>query len=202
VLDCYSTTTDSKESLTVRWESLFADLEAQAAFEARAEAFAEISERTRIESSKIRLADRLGSSEGSEVRVRCLGGCAVSGLLRRAGEGWLLLAEPAGREAIIAVSALVAVTGSHRLSSAPGTSGQVTARLGLSHVLRAVARDRSPARVELVDGSAIDGTIDRVGADFIEVAAHAPGEYRRRAEVRAVMLAAMSQIAVIRRDAD
>jgi hypothetical protein len=68
--------------------------------------------------------------------------------------------------------------------------------------LRAISRDRSPARIELVDGSAIDGTIDRVGADFIEVAAHAPGEYRRRGEVRGVMLAAVGHIAVVRRDAD
>ena len=34
----------------------------------------------------------------------------------------------------------------------------------------------------------VDATIDRVGADFVEVATHAAGEVRRRDEVREVEL--------------
>ena len=45
----------------------------------------------------------------------------------------------------------------------------MAARLGLGSALRALARDRARVTVHLVDGSAVAGTIDRVGADFLEV---------------------------------
>jgi hypothetical protein len=53
--------------------------------------------------------------------------------------------------------------------------------------------------VELVDGTALDATIDRVGADFVEVATHAAGELRRRGEVRDVEVIPTAGIAAIRR---
>jgi hypothetical protein len=43
------------------------------------------------------------------------------------------------------------------------------------------------------------GTIDRVGADFIEVATHPAGEARRRADVRDVELVTLAAIAAVRR---
>jgi len=51
----------------------------------------------------------------------------------------------------------------------------------------------------VIDGTAIDGTIDRLGADFVEVAQHAAGELRRRDQVREVALVPLSALAVVRR---
>ena len=65
-------------------------------------------------------------------------------------------------------------------------------------VLRATARRTA---VHLIDGTTADGTIDRIGADFVEIAAHAAGELRRRSEVRDVLVAPLSAVAAVRRQA-
>jgi hypothetical protein len=66
--------------------------------------------------------------------------------------------------------------------------------------LRGIARDRSVVRIDLTgtDG-ALDGTIDRVGADFVDVAEHPPGEPRRRGNVRSSVLVPTAAIAAVRR---
>ena len=58
-------------------------------------------------------------------------------------------------------------------------------RYQLALALRELARRREPVRVELVDGTSCDGTIESVGSDYLEVAEHDLGEARRRAAVRA-----------------
>jgi hypothetical protein len=75
----------------------------------------------------------------------------------------------------------------------------VESRIGIRQLLRAIARDRSPVRVHLLDGSVVDATIDRVGADFIEVATHLPGERRRRADVSDVLIVPLAAITAVAR---
>jgi hypothetical protein len=184
----------------VRWEGLFADLEAQASELTAAEFGAEVEGRTRIEGGQLGLIDRLRPAVDSAVMIRCRGAMTVTGKIRRVSPQWLLIAEDAGREAVVSVAAIATVSGLGRLSAAPNTMGQVESRLGLRHALRGVARDRSAVRIFLADSTVIDGTVDRVGADFVEVAVHAAGEARRRGEVRDVVAVAISEIAVVRRD--
>jgi hypothetical protein len=50
---------------------------------------------------------------------------------------------------------------------------------------RELARRREPVRVELVDATRCDGTIEAVGSDYLEIAEHELGEARRRVAVRA-----------------
>ena len=185
----------------MRWDVLFADLEAQASALDTAQCAAEIEERARIELRRIRLQDRLRPARESAVRVRCLGGFAVTGTVTRVGAEWLLLDEGGNREALVVTATLISVSGLGRLSAAPDTEGVVESRLGLSHALRGIARDRSTAAVHLVEGTVADGTIDRIGADFVEVAAHAPGELRRRSEVRDVLVVPLSAVVAVRRQA-
>jgi hypothetical protein len=127
------------------------------------------------------------------------GAGAVEGELREVGSQWLLVAEPQGQEALIPLAAVVAVRGLGPLSGAPGSAGQVFERLGLGAALRAIARDRAAVAVTVSDGTSLAGTIDRVGADFIEVSTHAPGEPRRRTEVTGVVLVPFAALAVVRR---
>lgn len=132
------------------------------------------------------------------MKLRCLGGLVLSGTLGSVGADWLLLDEGAGREAIVATAALTSVAGLGRLAAADGSA--LGTKLGIGQVLRGVARDRSALRACLTDASVIDGTLDRVGLDYVEIAAHAPGELRRRSEVRQVLLVPISSLAVLRRD--
>jgi hypothetical protein len=184
----------------MRWDQLFADLEAQADALDLLERGGEIDERARIELSRVALFDRLRPGVGQVVRVRCPAGVTVGGRLVRVGAQWLLVDEAGGRQALVVASAIMVVSGLGRLAASPGSQGVVESRLGLAHALRGIARDRSPVRLELVDGTSLDGTIDRVGADFVELAAHAAGEARRRAEVRELVVVATAALAVVRRD--
>jgi hypothetical protein len=54
-------------------------------------------------------------------------------------------------------------------------------------------------QVRLTDGRTVIGTLDRVGADFVELAEHAAGEPRRAAEVRDVLLLPVQAIVLVRR---
>lgn len=184
----------------MRWEGLFADLEAQAEALEIAERAAEIDERARVELGRIRLLDRLRPAIGWSVRLRCLGD-AVAGAVRRVGPDWVLLDEGGGREAVVATASLVGVSGLSRFSAVPDTESTVESRLGLRHVLRAIARDRSAVRITDRSGGTLDGTIDRLGADFIEVAEHAAGEARRWTGVREVAVVPLAALTVVRRNA-
>jgi hypothetical protein len=184
----------------MRWDGLFADLEAQASALSIAERGAEIEDRTRYETGQLALIDRLRPATGTELRLRCLGGVVVRGLLRRAHPEWLLLDEAAGREALVPVAAVCSFAGLGRTATPAAASSVLDARLGLRHALRLLARDRSNLRVHLVDAAVLDGTLDRVGADFAEIAVHAVGESRRRAAVTEVLSVPFRAMVALRRD--
>lgn len=183
----------------MRWNALFDDLEAQAADLERAERAAEVDERTRAEVGALHVLDRLRAAAGNSLQLHMRGPLQLSGELRRTGPDWALLDEGAGREALVAFGAVLRVSGLGRVSAVPGSAGIVESRLGLRHALRGIARDRSAVRLHLLDGSVLPATVDRVGADFIEVAVHAPGEPRRRSEVREVALVTLSALVAVRR---
>ncbi|MGI8695236.1 MAG: hypothetical protein ACR2JQ_01055 [Mycobacteriales bacterium] len=181
----------------MRWERLFADLEAQAEAAAAGELAGEVASRTRHEVGTLRLVDRLRPAIGAPVRITCDGAEEVAGALRAVGADWLLVSESSGREAVVALGHVCAVSGTGALSAVPGSEGKVTARLGLRNSLRGIARDRAPVRV-LTSGGPMAGTIDRVGADFIEIALHAQGEARRARSVLGVRAVPIAAIILVR----
>ncbi len=185
----------------MRWEDLFADLEAQAVTLGQLERSAEVEERVRAESARLMLGDRLRANTGRELALRCTGGLALRGALRRTGSDWLLLQEATAGEALVPIGAVHTIAGLGRLSSPPGSETAVAAGLGLRSMLRGVARDRTPVQAHLSDGTAVAGTVDRVGADFVEFALHAAGESRRAADVRGALTVASSALVAVRRGA-
>jgi hypothetical protein len=182
----------------MRWQRLFADLSAQwEEAEASAER-AESASRARAEFGSVRLADRLRGAEGARVVLRCRGAGQVTGALTAVGPDWILLTDDRGAEVLVAAPAVLAVAGLGRLTAAPAEEGAVRARLDLRRAVRGLARDRSVVQVVLADGAVVTGTIDRVGADFCEIAEHALDEARRGGAVHGVTAVALSALAVVR----
>jgi hypothetical protein len=185
--------------VNMRWHDLFDDLEAQYDAARHAELAAEVGERSRRELALVRLVDRLRPAVGQSLSVRVRGGGAAEGQLLAVGPDWLLLAEPGGREALVAMAAVVSIGGLAAQSAAGGSEGEVAARLTLAFALRGIVRDRSAVILTYVDGSGATGTLDRVGLDFAEIAEHPPGEARRRSMVRSVRTVPFWALAVVRR---
>lgn len=183
----------------MRWDELFADLEARADAIDTAARSAEIDERTRGEIGALGMHERLRAAVDTPLRLRLSGQLALVATLLRVGPDWLLLTEDGGREAVVPTAHVLGVRGLARYSAAPGTGGRVESRLGLRHALRGIARDRSSCRLHLADATTLDATLDRVGADFVEVATHGAGELRRRNEVRDVELVPLRALVAVRR---
>jgi hypothetical protein len=151
----------------MRWESLFADMEAQLAAARLADVRADVAELARAERASITLAARARSSAGRQVRVLVGGSDVVEGELIDAAPQWLLLATSPARRALVPLRAAVAVDG--LAPHAAPYAGSVESRLGLGHALRALARDRVAVRVRTGDVD-LTGRIERVGADHLDLA--------------------------------
>ena len=86
------------------------------------------------------------------------------------------------------------------------TARPLDARAGLSErmtfgfVMRDVARRRAPVSLGLLSGRVLTGTIDRAGADHLDVALHEPGAPRRAGDVLGYRLVPFSAIAWARLD--
>jgi hypothetical protein len=185
----------------MRWSQFFADLESQADALATAELDSEVAERTRIEVAALPLADRLRAAEGRPVGVDCGAAGILHGRLARGGGDWLLLADGSGRETVVALGAVLSVSGLPRWSAAQVSAAEslVSSALGLRHALRALARDRAAVRLVRVDGTTLAGTVDRVGRDFLELAEHPLGEPRRPEVVSRVWTVPLTVVALVRR---
>jgi hypothetical protein len=180
----------------VRWDDLFRDLEAQLAAAEGEELDAEVADRTRRESARLGLVDRARGAVGSRITAQVRGAGPVRGVLLEVGSQWLLVGEDGGREAVLPLPAVLSVAGLTAWSGVPGAAGQVFDRLGLGSALRGIARDRAPVSVQLLDGSTVSGTIDRVGADFLELSTRDVAEPVRtgRPVVRTVPFAAVAVV--------
>lgn len=163
----------------VGWEELFADLEAQWDAQLRLELDAEVADRTRRERALVDLVSRLAASLGSPLTVRLVAGPPVSGVVADVGDGWL--AVTSGRRSVLLV--LDAVVGLEGL--ARGADPATTARrFGVGYALRGISRDRAVVTVLDRAGGTLTGTVDRVGADHLEVSMHHADEPRRPANLR------------------
>jgi hypothetical protein len=151
----------------MRWDALFADMEAQLDAARTADLAVEVAELTRAEQATVRLSDRLRAARGGLIAVRTRGDDQVSGVLIDGASEWILL-DGHGRSALVPLAAVTAVRGLTRHSA--GATGVVERRLTLGHALRAVARDRSVVQV-VTDGGELTGRVERVGADYLDLSA-------------------------------
>jgi hypothetical protein len=182
----------------MRWQQLFADLQAQFEEEEAAAERGESASRARAEIGAVTLAQRLRGSIGSGLSLRCAGAGQVTGVLTEVGVDWLLLDDERSRPSLVAAAAVRSVAGLGRRTAAAEDVGVVRGRLDLRRALRGLARDRSAVQVVLDDGSALTGTVDRVGADYVEIAEHPVDVPRRGDAVTRVTAVVIGAIAVVR----
>lgn len=179
----------------MRWDELFADMEAQLAAERFRDVEREAAELTRAETAEALLQDRFLGCEGAAVKAGLRGGSSARGEVTGAGMGWVMLQDSAV-ELLVPLESVLWVEGLDRRRSDP----QRRSRLGLGQAVRALAQARAAVRVLLVDGvpgGSLEGTIDRAGRDHLDLAMHPDDEFRRRRAVRAMRTVPFSAIACV-----
>jgi hypothetical protein len=159
--------------VTMTWDeqlfALFDDLEQQATGLFQAERDAEIADRGQMEYATVTLASRLMASIDHSIVLEVVGVGSVSGTLLRVSREWCLMSGH-GQEWIIRLAAICQVRGASARSVAE-IAWSPMSRLGLGSALRRIVAARERCLLHLLDGSRHDVHPERVGADFVEVAA-------------------------------
>lgn len=153
------------------WEEqlldLFEDLESQAEVLYGAERAPEVADRSRAEYRAVTLASRFMASLDQDLVVHVAGVGPVAGSLERVGDGWVLL-RGAGQDWAVPLDAVHSVLGvSPR--SVPEVAWPRVAGLGLGSFLRRLAEEEQPCVLHLRTGGRHEGTLLRVGGDFVEL---------------------------------
>ena len=193
----------------VHWDGLFEDLEGQLASEWEAERAALDAESERLRISRIELRARLRmlAAMTSSVTVELPIGQALTGRIDEIGADWIGMTPLAGRGmSLVPLTAVRGIRMDHGAMLAsldPALpASDLRERMTLGFVLRDLARRRIPVAIENVDGHRRHGTIDRAGADHLDLAVHDAGSPRRAQDVRAyavIAFAAVTRIDLERR---
>ena len=158
------------------WEddlfALFDDIEGRAEALYDSEREPELADRSRAEYQQVTLASRLMASIGAELTLDVIGVGSVTGRLDRLGDGWCLVTGPA-QDWVVALASVGVVHGVAE-RSVPEVAWSPLTRLGLGSALRRIADSGERCVLHLRDGSARDGVLRRVGADFVEL--HGAGD--------------------------
>lgn len=180
----------------MRWDGLFADLEAQLAQGQWQDTEAEAAEMTRGERAGITLADRLRAARGSAVQLRLCGGERLEMTVATVGESWLGGTDPGGG-LLVSLEAVHAVEGPLDMADPEHSAGR--RRLGIGSAYRTLSRARAGVVVMGRDGRSLgEGTIDRVGRDHFDLAVHPRDEHRRGRSVRGLRVIPFSAVQVVR----
>ena len=163
---------------------VFDDLEAEFEAGLRREAEQETIAAIRAELGSTVLWEQLARRMDSEV-VAFAAGRALRGDVVASYPEFLVLRDAGGAEHLIRYGPAVSFALPAEPPALRPAPGPAVRRYQFALALRELARRREPVRIGLGDGTSVDGTIEAVGSDYLEVAEHDPGEARRRAAVRA-----------------
>jgi hypothetical protein len=180
----------------MRWDGLFADLEAQLAHGQWRDTETEAAEMTRGERAGISLADRLRGALGQAVVLQVEGGDRLEVTLSTVGSAWLGGTDRNG-SLVVHLDAVTAVEG--LLATAAPEQSPGRRNLGIGSLYRTLSRSRAGVVVSGRDGRVLgEGTIDRVGQDHFDLAVHPRDEQRRGRNVRGVKVLPFSGVQLVR----
>lgn len=179
----------------MRWESLFADLEAQLERERAVDEDQLVIEGERHRLAGLTLVDRMKAfAPHREMQLRLVDGRLVRLSERSFGQGWLIgeVRPPRTGFGTMLVP-LHAVAGmvvdpdnlADTTSVVSDPAPRLSDRLRLPMVLRDLSRRRATVQITTA-AERVTGTIDRVASDHLDVAVHEPDLPRRASVVRTV----------------
>lgn len=193
----------------MHWDRLFEDLEGQLASEWEAERAALDAESERLRISRLDLRTRLRTlcAAHASAVLELPGQRALAAELEEIGADWLAASASGERgTSLIPLAAIRGIRLDHGalLASLDPTvpASPVRERMTLGFVLRDLARRRVPLTVEEHDGTAVHGTVDRAGADHLDLAVHDAGTPRRAQDVRAFRIIPLAGVVRVRVEAD
>jgi hypothetical protein len=196
----------------MRWDKLFDDLETQLEHELTAEEIDLGVEEERLRLGRLSLRDRivavLEQHPRSLLTATLVGGDRVRLRPDAVGRDWLSAeVEHGGTPSARCIVPLGAVTSltltgdqvRASLASAPEEApATLSQRLGITFVLRDLCRRRRAVDLVLTGGAGIHGTIDRVGRDHLDIAAHERGVARRDRAVTDYRIVSLASLVMVR----
>ena len=196
----------------MRWDRFFDDLEDQLASEWEAERAALDTEAERLRLSRVQLSERLtllAARDGASPTVASFDladGATVRASVTGVGADWVALAlvDGPGGAVVVPFASIGAVGLPHadllRTARPAPPRSPLADRLTFGFVLRDLVRRRAGVAVHLVSGRVLTGTIDRAGADHLDLAVHDQGAPRRADAVSGYRLVPFAAVAWIRAD--
>ncbi|WP_349426826.1 hypothetical protein [Microbacterium sp. LWS13-1.2] len=196
----------------MRWDRFFDDLEDQLASEWEAERAALDTEAERLRLSRVQLTERLTLLTARDPGVPVVAsfdladGTSVRASVTGVGADWvsLALAEGPVGAVIVPFAAISSIGMPHadllRTARPAPPRSPLADRLTFGFVLRDLVRRRAGVALHLVSGRVLTGTIDRAGADHLDLALHEPGAPRRTDAVAGYRLVPFVAIAWLRAD--
>jgi sRNA-binding regulator protein Hfq len=183
----------------MRWDALFGDLDAQWHAAKQLDLETEINELARLELAQSTFADALRGSLGAEVTAVLCNGVVLHGSLSRVEAQWLLLAS-GSRSIIVPLAKLRRITGAGSSLAPARTPVAYT----LASAMRVLSRNRSVVNLDL-DGPApgtVRGVLDRVGADYVQLAVVTDGAARSQDNHAGTMLIPLQGIVSVASSAE
>lgn len=148
----------------MRWDELFAELEAEFSASAHQESEAEITDMMHAEIATLSFVDRIRHRFGEELNLRLRNGEVRRGRVNDVTNAWVMLHE-GHRRYLIPYAAIAAAW---PLGGAASPASGVAAKITLGNALRALARGGVDVGV-VTDGAALRGRLGKVGSDFVDV---------------------------------
>lgn len=181
----------------VHWDRLFEDLEGQLAAEWESERAVLDAESERLRISRLDMRSRLRvlCAASALATVDLPGGARLRVRLQTLGADWVAAAildapesPPRRSTCILPLPAVRGLSVDHGLLLTSLDDEEAAPilreRMSLGFILRDLARRRVPVSILSTDGRDLHGTIDRAGADHLDLAVHDSGAARTASAVR------------------
>ncbi|NUL48386.1 hypothetical protein F7P69_24710 [Cellulosimicrobium funkei] len=180
----------------MRWDGLFADLEAQLAHGRWQDTETEAAELTRGERASIALADRLRGAIGAPLTVMLEDGQRLELTVSTVGASWLGGSDRTG-SLVLNLDAVAVIDSPLSITTPESSPGR--RNLGIGSLYRSLSRARAGVLVSGRDGRVLgEGTIDRVGLDHLDLAVHPRDEQRRGRNLRGLRVIPYGAIHLVR----